>query len=76
MRSDNRVTVSFQNQAPFEQDVTIDGHTYAILAKHVLLIKANPGTVVYAASSFGRHRRGQELLRMDASCDQQSIDML
>jgi len=72
---DTRVSVTLHNDAPMFQDVKVDGHTYTVWSKQGLTIKAPAGTVVYADSSTGSHRRGEVLVTLTAQVDHQSIDL-
>lgn len=73
--SDQRVTVSIVNRSPIFQDLSIDGKVCTLQARGVLLVKAKPGTVVYAASTFGNHRSGDAVVRMEPAMNEKLVDM-
>jgi hypothetical protein len=53
-KKDARVFVTLVNKAVTFRDVKIDGHSYTLLPNDLLTVKAPAGTVVYAASAFGK----------------------
>jgi hypothetical protein len=70
---DARVYVTLVNQSTLFRDVKIDGHNYTVMPHELLAIKAPAGTVVYAASSFGRIHRGDTLVALTPSLDHSRV---
>jgi hypothetical protein len=66
---DARVYVTLENKSSWFRDVTIDGHKYTVLPGELLAVKAPAGTVVYAASAFGKYRSGDAFLELNKSLD-------
>jgi hypothetical protein len=72
---DTRVYVTLVNQCTLFRDVKIDGHNYTMMPHELLAIKAPAGTVVYAASSFGRIHRGDPLVALTPSLDHSRVTL-
>jgi hypothetical protein len=72
---DARVNVTLVNQSTLFRDVKIDGRNYTVMPHELLAIKAPAGTVVYAASSFGRIHRGDTLVALTPSLDHSRVSI-
>ena len=72
---DARVYVILVNQSTLFRDVKIDGRNYTVMPHELLAIKAPAGTVVYAASSFGRIHRGDPLVALTPSLDHSRVSI-
>jgi hypothetical protein len=70
---DARVFVTLVNKSVTFRDVKIDGRNYTMMPHELLAIKAPVGTVVYAASSFGRIHRGDPLVALTPSLDHSRV---
>jgi hypothetical protein len=70
---DGRVFVTLVNSGFTFMDVKVDGKTYTLQPHNLLTVKGPAGTVVYAASSFGRLHRGDVLLALTPGLDQSRI---
>jgi hypothetical protein len=55
--------------------VKIDGHTYTLQPHELLTVKGPAGTVVYAASEFGRYHRGDTVVALTPSLDHSRISL-
>ncbi len=55
------------------RDVKIEGHTYTLQPHELLTVKGPAGTVVYAASSFGKTHRGDTLVALTPSMDHSRV---
>ena len=74
-KKDARVFVTLVNKGVTFRDVKIDGHTYTLQPHELLTVKGPAGTVVYAASSFGRYHRGDTLVALTPSLDHSRISL-
>lgn len=72
-KKDTRVFVTLVNKSPVFRDVKIDGHNYTLLPNALLTVKAPTGTVVYAASKFGKCQRGDALVSLTPSMDHSRV---
>jgi ABC-type transporter Mla subunit MlaD len=72
---DTRITLTLRNDAPVFQDVKIAGRSYTILAHQAINIKAPAGTVVYADSTTGTHRRGDVLVEISSQVQDKMLDL-
>jgi hypothetical protein len=70
---DTRVFVTLVNKCPVFRDVKIDGHNYTLLPNELLTVRAPTGTVVYAASAFGKFHRGDALVALTPSMDHSRV---
>jgi hypothetical protein len=70
---DARVTVTLQNKSSWFRDVTIDGHKYTVMPGELLAVRAPAGTVVYAASAFGKYHSGDSFLSLSKSVDHSRV---
>jgi hypothetical protein len=70
---DARVFVTLVNKSVVFRDVKIDGHTYTLQPHELLTVKGPVGTVVYAASAFGKVHRGEALVALTPSMDHSHI---
>jgi hypothetical protein len=70
---DARVSVTFENKSSLFRDVTIDGHKYTVMPGEVLAVRAPAGTVVYAASAFGKYHRGDAFMALSKSADHSRV---
>lgn len=74
-KKDARVFVTLVNKGVTFRDVKIDGHTYTLQPHELLTVKGPAGTVVYAASDFGRYHRGDTLVALTPSLDHSRISL-
>ena len=65
--------VTLVNTGVTFMDVKVDGQIYTVQPHNLLTVKGPAGTVVYAASSFGRLHRGDVLLALTPGLDQSRI---
>jgi hypothetical protein len=72
---DNRVSVTLHNRASIFQDVKVDGHRYTVPGHRGIVVKAPIGTVVYADSSTGELRRGDKVVELSESLNEQTVDL-
>jgi hypothetical protein len=72
---DGRISVTLVNTGVTFLDVTVDGHTYTVQPHNILAVKGPAGTMVYAASSFGRIHRGDVLVALTTGLDQNRISI-
>ena len=72
---DARVFVTLVNKSPLFRDVTIDGHKYTVMPNDLLTVKAPAGTVVYAASRYGKTHTGDPLLELVPSMDHSRVSL-
>jgi hypothetical protein len=70
---DSRVVVTLENKGFTFLDLKVDGHTYTLQPHNFLSVKGPAGTVVYAASSFGKIHRGDALLSLTPGLDRSRI---
>lgn len=70
---DGRVFVTLVNTGFTFYDLKVNGQTYTLQPHNVLTVKGPVGTVVYAASSFGKLHRGDVLLALTPGLDQSRI---
>ena len=70
---DTRVFVTLVNKSPVFRDVKIDGRSYTLLPDELLTVKGPAGTVVYAASAFGKIHRGDALVALTPSMNHSRI---
>lgn len=70
---DTRVFVTLENKSTVFRDVTIADHTYTLQPHELLDVKGPAGTVVYAASSFGKIHRGDTLVELAPSMNHSRI---
>lgn len=73
--TDNRISFSIHNNAPIFQDVKVDGRSYTIMAHQNLKIKAPAGTLIFADSETGMHRRGEVLLEVSSQVQNQTLTL-
>ncbi|MGB9418649.1 MAG: hypothetical protein WCB58_20215 [Acidobacteriaceae bacterium] len=74
-KKDGRVYVTLVNKSTLFRDVTIDGHKYTVLPDDLLTVKAPVGTVVYAASRYGKTHSGDPLVELVPSMDHSRISL-
>ena len=74
-KKDTRVFVTLVNKDMVFHDVKIDGHTYTLRPHELLTVKGPAGTVVYAASNFGKYHRGDTLVALAPSLDHSRISL-
>lgn len=72
-KKDARVFVTLVNKSTVFRDVQIDGHSYTMLPHDLLTVKAPVGTVVYAASAFGKFHRGDALVALTPAMDHSRV---
>ncbi len=72
---DARVFITLVNKSVVFRDVKIDGHTYTLRPNDLLTVKGPVGTVVYAASGFGKVHRGDALVALTPSMDHSRVDI-
>ena len=72
---DARVYVTLENKSTWFRDVMIDGHKYTVLPGELLAVKAPAGTVVYAASAFGKYHSGDAFLELNKSVDHLRVSL-
>jgi hypothetical protein len=72
---DARVFVTLVNKSVTFRDVKIDGHVYTLQPHDLLTVKGPAGTVVYAASKFGKYQRGDALVALAPSMDHSRISI-
>ena len=70
---DARVYVTLVNKSSWFRDVTIGGEKYTVMPGETLQVKAPTGTVVYAASAFGKYHNGDAFLSLTKSMDHQRV---
>lgn len=70
---DGRVFVTLVNTGVTFLDLKIGDQTYTVQPHNLLTVKGPAGTVVYAASSFGRIHRGDVLVALTPGLDQSRI---
>jgi hypothetical protein len=74
-KKDARVFITLVNKSVVFRDVKIDGHTYTLQPHDLLTVKGPTGTVVYAASSFGKVHRGDALVALTPSMDHSRVEI-
>jgi hypothetical protein len=74
-KKDARVFITLVNKSVMFRDVKIDGHTYTMQPHDHLTVKGPTGTVVYAASKFGKYRPGDALVALAPSMDHSRISI-
>ena len=74
-KKDARVFVTLVNKSPVFRDVTIDGHKYTVLPNDLLTVKGPAGTIVYAASTYGKAHTGDALVQLAPSMDHSRISL-
>jgi hypothetical protein len=74
-KKDARVFVTLVNKGVVFRDVKIDGHTYTLQPHELLTVKGPVGTVVYAASSFGKYHRGDTVVALTPSLDHSRVSL-
>jgi hypothetical protein len=74
-KKDARVFVTLVNKGVIFRDVKIDGHTYTLRPHELLTVKGPAGTVVYAASSFGKYHRGDTVVALTPSLDHSRVSL-
>jgi hypothetical protein len=74
-KKDGRVYVTLVNKSTLFRDVTIDGHKYTVMPDDLLTVKAPVGTVVYAASRYGKTHSGDPLVELVPSMDHSRISL-
>jgi hypothetical protein len=72
---DARVYVTLVNKSVTFRDVKIDGHIYTLQPHELLAVKGPAGTVVYAASTFGKYHRGDTLVALTPSLNHSRISI-
>jgi hypothetical protein len=70
---DTRVNVTLYNKNAGFCEVKIEGHIYTVNAKGAITVKAPVGTVIYAASRTFEHKRGDMLVALTPSLDNQRV---
>lgn len=70
---DARVYVTLVNKSTWFRDVLIDGHKYTVLPGEMLAVAAPTGTVVYAASAFGKYHNGDAFVSLTKSMDHSRV---
>lgn len=71
--SDTRVSLSMFNMSSGFRDVQIDGHTYTVMPKTTLTIKAPAGTEVFAASEMPFFHKGDRMVEVSDKLDNQRL---
>jgi hypothetical protein len=74
-KKDARVYITLVNKSTLFRDVTIDGHKYTVMPDDLLTVKAPAGTVVYAASRYGKTHAGDPLVELVPSMDHHRISL-
>jgi hypothetical protein len=74
-KKDARVFITLVNKSVTFRDVTIDGRVYTLQPHELLTVKGPAGTVVYAASKFGKYQRGDALVALAPSMDHSRISI-
>lgn len=72
---DARVYVKLENKSSWFRDVLINGHKYTVMPGELLAVTAPAGTVVYAASPFLSHHKGDAILTLTPSLDHQHVKL-
>jgi hypothetical protein len=72
---DARVYVTLENKSTWFRDVTIGGHKYTVQPGELLAVKAPVGTVVYAASAFGKYHAGDPFMELNKSVDHMRVKL-
>jgi hypothetical protein len=72
---DFRVNVTLVNKSTLFRDVQIEGHKYTVLPGELLAVTAPAGTVVYAASAFGKTHRGDSLVSLTPALNHRRFDL-
>jgi hypothetical protein len=72
---DTRITFILRNDAPIFQDVKVAGRSYTILPHQAINIKAPAGTVIYADSTTGGHRRGDVLVEVSSQVKDKMLEL-
>jgi hypothetical protein len=72
---DARVFVTLVNTGVTFRDVRVDGHIYTLQPHELLTVKGPAGTMVYAASSFGKYHRGDVMVALTPSLDHSRISI-
>jgi hypothetical protein len=70
---DARIFITLVNKSVVFRDVKIDGHIYTLRPDDLLTVKGPAGTVVYAASAFGKVHRGDALVSLTPSMDHSRV---
>lgn len=74
-RVDNRVVLTLYNSGHSFRDVKIEGRSYTVRPDHTLDLRAPEGTRIYADSLTPHHHRGDVLLEVTPSLQNQKIDL-
>ena len=74
-KKDARVFVTLVNKDPVFRDVKIGGHIYTVMPNELLTVKGPAGTMVYAASRYGKIQRGDALLELTPAMDHSRISL-
>jgi hypothetical protein len=72
---DQRVVVTLVNKSFTFRDVTVDGHRYTLMPNELLTVKGPVGTVVYAASAYGKTHRGDPLVGLEPQLDKSRVTL-
>jgi hypothetical protein len=75
VQPDKRISLILHNDLLTFQDIAINGRNYTIYSHHQLLVKAPVGTIIFAASSTGQHKRGEQIVEITAQQNDQLIDL-
>jgi hypothetical protein len=74
-KKDARVYITLVNKSSVFRDVSIDGHKYTVMPNDNLTVKGPTGTVVYAASRYGKVHTGDALVELVPSMDHSRISL-
>jgi hypothetical protein len=74
-KKDARVYITLVNKSSVFRDVSIDGHKYTVIPNDNLTVKGPTGTVVYAASRYGKVHTGDALVELVPSLDHSRISL-
>jgi hypothetical protein len=69
------VYITLVNKSSVFRDVSIDGHKYTVMPNDNLTVKGPTGTVVYAASRYGKVHTGDALVELVPSLDHSRISL-
>ena len=74
-KKDARVFVTLVNKSSVFRDVTIGGQKYTLMPNDLLTVKGPAGTVVYAASRFGKVHNGDALVELEPSMNNSRVSI-
>ena len=70
---DTRVSLTLYNNGISFRDVKIAGHTYTVESHKSISVKAPAGTVIYADSKMVNYKRGDAIVEVSPSTENQKI---